>query len=262
MKRGTLSRHFLAAVAVWFGLTTGFASRCVGQSDPATPQLFQITVYKIKPDMVAEWESLVKAAIPALKKAGVPMVSFWQTAIFGENEWVAATPIAKFAEYDGANPFVRALGEAGAMRLHAMAVKCLAEPARGYAVRFRRDLSINQPMTEPPAIATVTSIHVAFGKGQEFEAIVKGDVLPAMKKAGLTQFWVYEAVQGGDVNGWTIVTPYKNFAEVDVPSPMVRAIGQEGAQKIAAKSAGIVVSMERSVMRYRVDLSYHEAPSQ
>lgn len=258
MKNRFASKHFLAA-AVWLGLTTGFAARCLGQT---APEMIQVTAYKIKPDMGGEWETLIKEAIPALKKAGVPMLAFWQTAIFGESEWAAVTPIAKFAQYDGPSPFVRVLGEAGALRLSTMAAKCLAAPTHSYALRFREDLSIRQSMAEPPAIATLTDIHVAFGQGPAFEAILKNDVMPAMKKAGLTQYWVYQTVLGGDVNSWTIVTLFKNFAEFDAPAPLIRAIGQEGASKLSAKSAGIIVSMERSVMRYRAELSYQAPPSQ
>jgi hypothetical protein len=249
----------MLAAAVWLGLTAGFATRCLGQT---APEMIQVTVYRIKPEMGAEWETLIKEAIPALKKAGVPMLSFWQTAIFGESEWAAVTPIAKFAQYDAPSPFVRALGEAGAQRLSTMAAKCLAGPAHSYAQRLREDLSIRQPMTEPPAIATITDVHVAFGQGPAFEAILKNDVVPAMKKAELAQFWVYQTVFGGDVNGWTIVTPFKDFAEFDAPAPLIRGLGQEGANKLGAKSAGIVVSMERSVMRYRADLSYQAPASQ
>ena len=262
MHVGSLSRHFLAAGAVWFGLTNGFAPRCFGQTGHGGNEMLEITSYKIKPDMSMEWEALVKTAVPALKKAGVPMVSFWHTAGFGEDEWFAAVPIEKFAQFDSPSPFVRALGEAGAIRLHAMAVKCFAEQPRSKAVRFREELSIMQPMTEPPGIAVLTTVHVAFGRGPEFEAILKGDVVPAMKKAGMTGFWVYDTVLGGDVNEWDLLTLYKNFADLDGPSPLVKALGQMGADSLAAKSAGIVRSMERAVLRYRADLSYHEGSPQ
>ena len=262
MQVGSLSRHFLAAGAVWLGLAYGFAPRCFGQSSPGAPEMLEITIYKIKPDMVPEWEALVKSALPALKKAGVPVVSFWHTAMFGVDEWVAAVPIGKFAQFDGPSPFVRGLGEAGAMQLHAMAVKCFAERPRSYAMRARMDLSIEGPMNEPPAIAVLTTAHVAYGKGPEFEAFLKNDVVPALKKAGITQYWVHQTVLGGDVNEWNSLTLYKNFADLDGPPPLVKALGQEGADRLAAKGAGIVLSLERKVLRYRADLSYHEAPPQ
>jgi hypothetical protein len=143
-----------------------------------------------------------------------------------------------------------------------MAMKCLAQPVRTYAIRARPDLSIVSATTDPPAIATVTWIHVAFGRGPEFEAILKNDVVPAMKKGGVTEFLVHEAFLGGDVNEWIILAPYKNFADLDGVPPLVRALGPEGAAKLAAKATGIVVSMQRSVMRYRADLSYRAASSQ
>jgi hypothetical protein len=83
-----------------------------------------------------------------------------------------------------------------------------------------------------------------------------------MKKAGMTGFWVYDTVLGGDVNEWDLLTLYKNFADLDGPSPLVKALGQMGADSLAAKSAGIVRCMERAVLRYRADLSYHEGPPQ
>ena len=59
---------------------------------------------------------------------------------------------------------------------------------------------------------------------------------------------------------WQIVENHASFRELDRPTIMQRALG-ERTSSIAAGLAGVVLSVERTVLRYDPELSYSDAGS-
>ncbi len=255
-------RKSWAGGAVSVALALCFSTWCLAQSSAPAPSWTHVTVSKVKPDMLQEWTDLQKNEVnPALKKAGVPWRGVWQTAVFGDSyEWAAVTPIEKFAQYDEPSPLVKALGQEGFTRLITKIRKCISG-SHSYAFRFRPDLSIQKEMKEPPQIAVVTSVRVTPGREPDFENFLKNDILPVLKKSDIVGYFVHQTVFGGDGTQWVGVTLYNKFADLDAGPPLVRVLGQEGANKLLAKAAGLVTSVERSVTRYNRDLSYFTPPS-
>jgi hypothetical protein len=213
--------------------------------------------------MQTEWVNILKNdLIPAQKKGGIAWRSTWQGAIFGDAyEWVTAYPITKFAQYDEPNPARRALGEEDYAKVLERLRKCMVG-SRSYAMVVRQDLSLNKELTEPPAIAMVTTIRVMPGREPEYVTFLKNSILPVLRKAGVENYWVHQPIFGGDAAEWVSVTLYKKFADLDAGSPLVRVLGQEGTDKLLAKGAPFVRSVERTMARYRQDLSYQPAAQQ
>jgi hypothetical protein len=54
----------------------------------------------------------------------------------------------------------------------------------------------------------------------------------------------------------------KNMADFDAGPVLTKSLGEEGAQKLRARSAGIISSVHYSVVHYRADLSYDNATHQ
>jgi len=252
--KATLKKIVASSLAL-AGLTAALPGLCPAQ-DSNQPQFLRVTTYKIKPDMVQEWESLIKNdVLPAYKKAGVSQVSAWDTANFGNgNEYTTAIPIAKFGDLDGTSPLARALAPDALANLLSRARKCVIE-SHSVAVRSHPELSIMHEMSEPPSIALVTTTHVAPGHVADFRNFLKTEVVPAYTKAEVQQYWVYETVFGGDANEWTSLLLYKKYADLDAGPLLVKAIGQEGYEKLLGKTAGIVASTNRTLLHYRGDLS-------
>jgi hypothetical protein len=247
-------RMLTASSLALAGLTVALPGLCPAQSDQ--PQYLRVTTYRIKPDMVQEWESLIKNEIlPAYKKAGVSEISSWDTANFGNgSEYTIAIPVAKFGDLDGPSPLSKALAPDALANLLSRARKCVIE-SRSVAVRSHPELSLMHEMTEPPNIAMVTTTHVAPGHRADFENFLKNDVVPAYKKVDVQQYWVYETVFGGDSNEFTSLLLFKKYADFDAGPLLVKAVGQEGYEKLMGKTAGIVASTQRTLLHYRADLS-------
>jgi hypothetical protein len=223
---------------------------------PASPESLQITVVKVKPDMLDQWLEFQKTeTIPMLKKAGVKSREAWQTAVFGEGFMYGfVTPIESFAQYDGDAPPVRALGADGA-RAYGERNRRFIESTRTFLAQTRPDLSAPIKTTAPPKIAVLSDISVAVGKAPDYEAFVKSDVLPVMRKAKLG-YVVTQTMLGGDVGEYSSLTFYDNFADLGKGSPFQRVLGADGERQLAAKAAAFVRKLERSVLRYVPDLSF------
>jgi hypothetical protein len=110
-------------------------------------------------------------------------------------------------------------------------------------------------MTALPNLAVVTSVHVAMGHEADFENFLKTELLPLIKQSGVN-YWVNKTMFGGDPGEYTTLALHANYAEIDKGPPAARVIGMDAYNKLLAKiPPGTIVSIERSVARYRADLS-------
>jgi hypothetical protein len=233
-----------------------------GRPQPAAKRVsLQITVVKIKPDMLDQWLDFQKnETIPMLKKAGIKSRDAWQTAVFGEGFMYGfVTPIETFTQFDGDAPAVRALGADGA-RAYGEKNRRFIESTRTYLEQSRPDLSYDVKMTAPPKLAMLSSIQMVPGKAAEFEAFIKSDVVPVMRKARLG-YAVSQTILGGDINGFTSLIFYDSFAEIGKGHPFQRVLGVEGERQLNEKAAAFVAHVERSVLRYVPELSFTSRPT-
>lgn len=230
----------------------------IAQSESA-PRWSLVTITTIKPEMRAEYEAWQKQMTAAYKKAEVPSRAVLQTVMGDLFEYVTVTPLAHFADMDGASPVERALGKdeaAAFMRKGAIYITS----AHRVATLALDDLSIRNQTSEPAPYSVVTSMRLVPGKSSEFDAWMKDEYTPAMKKAELKNFWVSQTVFGGDVNERVTVRPMKAMSEIDAGPLTRKALGVEGARKLMSRTAGIVESAQYRIVRYRPELSYELTP--
>jgi hypothetical protein len=250
-----LKRHLLAGA-----LMLAIAVPSLSLAQPTTaPQWSAITITKIKPEFRTEYEAIQKEMTAAYKKSGMPYRIVAQTVFGDVMEYTAIIPLAKFADFDGPSALAKALGgEPAAQRM----LKRMSP----YILSVNRiaDLAMPDVSLENPAAAgewvQVADYKLLPGKAEEFNAFLKNDFLPMMKKAGMTNVWVSRAIFGGESNHRTIVIPMHKMADIDLGPAPTRALGAEGAQKFNAKQATMVESVSRTISHLRTDLSYMPSP--
>lgn len=231
-----------------------------GQTATA-PSRIAITIVSVKPDMVPDFENMIKSEYnPAIAKGGAKWSDVWQTAAFGKSfDYIFVAPIDNFAQYDGQSPLMKGLGKEGFAAWVAKASKMInGVETKVYTVR--EDMSYNTKMTAPPKMAVVSFVSVAPGRTAEVENFIKNDLLPVVQKSDVRGYWVHSLAFGGDVNEYLTVTLHENFAELEKGPPQRRVLGQEGAAKLMQKlPAGAIVHQERILARFNPDLSYRPA---
>jgi hypothetical protein len=229
----------------------------VVEAPPPIQQWMSVSIVQVKPEMINEWLELNKTVvIPALKKAGVKQRDVWQTAQFGQQfEYIVITPIDDFAQYDGEPPLRKGLGEEG-YRAYLEKSRKMVAAVRTYAYLPRADLSHMGKTGWTPKFAVVTSVSVAPGRSQEFESLIRTEVVPAVKKTEISGYFVSQTGFGGDVNQYTTVALYDSFADIGKGSYVERGMGQAAYARFIRKTTGIVVRLERTISRHNSELSF------
>ena len=98
---------------------------------------------------------------------------------------------------------------------------------------------------------------IVSGKGADFNAIMTSDYLPAYKKAGVKDFWVYNTNFGAPGGQVITVRPIANFAELDQPGLLNRAgLPADAIQQLNARRNAFIARTETEIVRLVADLSF------
>lgn len=234
-------------------LALGLSTLCHAQTAPGMRS--RVTITHVKPDMVSEWRELEKAAIPDAKKGGQNARTVYQTYIFGNSyEYVTVVPIENFAAFDGQPALAKALEPAALARHNEMLRKCIESSTSFLSTRLG-DISNLVQNDAPPPIVVQARYRIAAGKMQEFISLSKSDLLPLYKKAGV-RMTVGTRGPGANPADVIVSTYYKSFGDWDGQPFLLKQLGQEGANKINAKFAGIRTLIEVTTRRRVEELSF------
>lgn len=220
----------------------------------------RVDVVQVVPEKLDEYIELqLEEVNPGLQRAGVPWRSAWRTAEFGQTyQRVFVAPIENLADYDSGGPLARALEPDRLARLIDRLRRCSVS-RESYAVRYRADLSIEAEDVGELFLARVTAVEVAPGRTAEWEAFLE-EYLPQFRGADVV-FGIYQRVFGPGPPIWQIVENHSSFAELNQPSIIARTFGDQ-ASEVAGRYAGVLTSIERTVLRYDAELSYSTSPQQ
>ena len=97
-------------------------------------------------------------------------------------------------------------------------------------------------------------VSVVPGREQDYLHLMVTDVLPHFDEAEMHHD--SGAITFGGEGGYVHLFHVESFAELDLGSPVARALGAEAAQQMLAKMSGMVRSTEQWIVRYVPDLSF------
>lgn len=258
-------RRWPAAAATLVALGILSAPVITGQTPggpPAPPpERTLVVTTTVRPEMIPAYQELVqKEAVPAFKKAGLPFRWVFTNGPVGPGgTFVSVQPIAKYADFDQGPVLRSAMGDGYEKFLAKM--RPMLVSSHGVIQTLVQNASLRSHSGKPPAWVVVTTTQVLMGRGQEFASITADEYLPAYKKAGVADYWVFAANFGAPAGQRTIVTPISGWADLDQPAPLARALGQEAAQKLGQKRGALTSGNAQTVvMRYVPEMSFG-APS-
>ena len=189
----------------------------------------------------------------ALQRAGVPWRSAWRTAEFGNlYEWMFVTPMENLADLDRGGALALSLDRRDLDRIDER-VRRTISGHRSYALRYRPELSVEAENAGNLSLAWITTLEVAPGRLPEWQAFMR-DRLPLFRGSNVV-FGMYERYLGSGAAVWQLVENHASFTELERPTIMQLALGDR-TSATAAGLAGVVLSVERTVLRYDPRLSY------
>lgn len=251
-----------------FGQTTPPAGKSArkqttstAQSD-AKRQWYYISESNLKPGVANEYyEFRAKERVPALMKAGYKHQEFWIPAIGAMGKIYTVETFDDLSLFGlDQNRLTKALGEDAARSLAAKTSQYLTGGGHTWLAQTRPELSWTEQMTAPPKFAIVHRIKIARGRRADYENYVKNDYLPIVKKSGALGYSLLQVVYGGDALEYVSSVYFNSFTEIEKNDPsanstVTRIVGAATAQKNSQKLVGVILELDRSILRFRPDLS-------
>lgn len=117
-----------------------------------------------------------------------------------------------------------------------------AQGRGGAAAQTPQRISVQVVQVKPEMVGT-------------YQDLIKNELVPALKKAGVTYRWTW--ANGPTGQGFTFVgvQPVTSYAQYDQGNPMQRAIGADGVANYNAKLRPTIVSTHTYIETLRQDLS-------
>jgi len=97
--------------------------------------------------------------------------------------------------------------------------------------------------------------HLQPGMAIEWQEFMRNQYIPAMKKGGVNRLSIWRTATFGESGEITITRPIEGLAELDAPTPIVKALGQDGSAALWAKAQRFVTSSRNFMCTSRSDLS-------
>ena len=256
---GRKAAIFIAVAAIALAAIVAVSRAQAPAQQGPPPQRIQVTVIQLKPDMMTTWEDLQKnEMIPAQKKAGLPWRHTLANGASGQGfTRITIVPLANYAQFDMPGFITRAVSAEANANYNAK-LRPTIESQRAAIVTLQADLSIQSNSTTIQGFQVVQTVELLPGKGDDFAASMREDYLPAYKKAGVKDYWVFNTNQGGPGGERTLVRPIANYAELDKQGLLALAgLNQETQDKIGARrNATLASGIKTEVYRFIPELSY------
>ncbi len=245
------------AMAAAASLLAGVPSGVQAQEAEAGTWM-RVDIVQILPRELDEYiEIQLEDINPALRRAGVPWRSAWSTAEFGDTyERLFVTPISSMADFDIGGPLARALDPDRFARILDRVRQTLSG-RQSYAIRYHAELSVESEDVSGLSLARVTTVQVAPGRVGDWQEFLRDNV-PQFENANVV-FGVYERYFGPGPSTWQLVQNHRSFAELDEPGILARTFGEQ-ADEVASRLSGVLLTVERNVLRYDPELSYSAGP--
>lgn len=219
------------------------------------PMIYEARV-QVRPDRAAEYRDIEKQYSEAFKKGGGEFRYVFQGTLGNPYEFLVLSSLPNYAALDSEkSPYAKGLAEGDLARLSARRSQC-TESVRTSIHRRLPEQSIVTAGAPMPKYLRMTRLRVQQGKADQFMAMIKDDMLPALKQAGVKMYRVRRAEYGASRNEFVTVYAMEKFGELDEQSALAKALGPDGFRKWLEKSSAIVAYSEYLVYTVRPELSW------
>jgi len=220
-----------------------------------TPNLLRVQHTVVKPDRLSEYLEIQKEYAAIYKKAGIPWRFVYRGMLANTYEFFSITPLDNLAALDNPSPLQKGSTEGDLARLAARQQQCV-ESNRVSIDRPLPDLNLGPATPTPAPYSRLIRSRVRPGMEDQYIALYKNEIAPALKKGGVTLFRVRRVQYGGPRTEFYTSWGITKLADLDGPSPLEKALGSDGSKKVLDKAAALITLSEYMVFRYLPDVSY------
>jgi quinol monooxygenase YgiN len=218
----------------------------------AQGNLRTVLFVKVRMGQEDNWKAAVKDYTATVKKAGSEQgFTVWESES-GPSEHAVVWYSAKWKEMDEQNPKLKPV-EADMARLFAR-LDNVTDSLETWIDEMQPEMSIRSK--EVSAMVRVGRTKVVSGKMDDFKALFHDTIVPAVKKAGVTDYGVAVARYGTPSNEIHSYLGLSGWAELDAPIGTEKGMSAAEYKAFQAKVAPLIESTEWSIWKYEPELSY------
>ena len=222
---------------------------------PAPAQnIRSVRTYRVKADRTGDFESAIKEYNAILKKGGSNHAYTIWTSQSGPGTFLRVDHYSKWAELDVTRDPKLKEYASDLTRIGGRITRC-SEGGERIIEELLPDLSLPRA-GDIPKMVSVLRTRVRAEKVDEYLALMKSDLLPAVKKAGLKDYSLARVRFGAPSSEFLSVAAMDSWADLDGTSWIIRAMGEDGYQRFLAKLRPLRTESEWNIYRYMPDLSY------
>ena len=241
----TIVRRCTVAVAFAASLVT-----CAS----AQANIRSVTFYTVKPDRNSDFQSHIKEYNALMAKGGSERYSSVWLSLTGPRTWALARYYKTWAELDaGADPKMKVLA-AELTQINIRITDCI-ESSHRVIEEVNPDLSLPESGSIPKMIRVLVT-QVRADKVPDYLALVKSDILPAVKKSGAKDYTIAQGRFGESGSTITSVLGFNAWAEFDQGLGVEKGIGKEGLAALLAKLRPLIATSQYDIYRFEPELSY------
>lgn len=244
------------------GRSTVLALTLLAAGTPAVAQsngnIRSSALITIKADRVGDFQAAAKDYVAILKKANWDKSYTVWRSLTGQNRYRLTMWAEKWAEFDmNMDPKLKDVS-ADLTRILGRILACEESSERIFS-EVNPELSLPRG-SEPPKMIRILRSVVKPDRTNEYLALVKSDVVPAVKKAEVKVFSVARVRYGAPSNEFVSVLGFSSWADLDKLSPIVQGMGGSAKyEEFLAKVRPLLVTSQYDIFRYEPDLSYFPA---
>ncbi len=238
--------HCILAVGVAAALGTSACAQ--------TGNIRSVTFYNVKPDRVGDFQAEIKEYNAVMTKGGSDHYASVWVSVTGPRVYALASYYKTWAELDaGPDPKMKDQA-ADIARISERILDC-TESRRRIIDEVIPELSLPDSGKMPTLIRVLTS-EIRPERYNDYLALIKSDILPAIKKSGAKDYSIGETRYGGSGTQITSVLGFDKWADLDEGVGTQKALGKDGYQGLLVKVRPFIVSSQADVYRFQPDLSY------
>lgn len=234
---------------IWAAASAAFA-----QTQP--PPIRVLDYYYPKSDQLANLQTLQKEYAGLLKKASWDNPRMVYRAMAGPRTLVVLRGYTSHADVPNTGNFPAKLkavqSEVTTMTLR---MSGAADKVERHIDNVLPGLSTGLP-ADPPRYYRTSTVQVKPEKVDEFIALVKNEILPVWKKAGVKAYSVTQRGFGGSRYEFRLATSLNSLADLDDPIPMAKHLGAEEYKRFLARYRAMINDLEYNLYEFMPELSY------
>jgi hypothetical protein len=222
------------------------------------PNVRNLWFMHVKPERLDDYRAAVKDYVATAKQAGSERYFSNWSSVSGPATFVVSQYFSKWADvYTGPEEKTKSSAGSFANIVHRI-LECVSSREDVWDQLVPGTLV---PLSgEMPKFVRVATIDVKPDKVDEFMALTKSDVVPAIKKSGASAYGMYRTVLGGPTVRFSSYVSVNALADLDGPLGAAKGMSEAEYKEFSKKTGAMGTIVQFNAYRFESEMSYLPPP--